>query len=956
MAEAPKLDTSRYTGPKAQINIEVPEITVTPDGAEPAQLENRYSKPGSWQSENAIPGTGITLGSPWKTAAERGIKGLPGMPMDIVNFIGNIPKMSMDVGGGLVNKAYNIFADEPYNAPQTASESIGMPEVNLPGGHEDFQRWLGAPKLDPAATPTGRIGQAALETGLESIGPGMLGSALKKGIPRLVENPNFFRELIAPSKAPVGKQIVLDSSAGAGVGAGLQYGEENDDPAAGVVAAGLGALTPVGIAGGRRGLAKVFGAREPVKFSEHPAQWLMDLIAPPGGSAEAKARLAETFDKLHPNARLQLANEIAAANARATERLPGGNVTTGMLTDNPAIDYLLSGAKQRSNSMLRQSAVNARDDLRQVWDNSNPNGNPNDATANIWKRVEATVANIANKRKAAEAAAATAEDATKVPASQIGAATADAEKAALAEDLHAGISSELANARETAGAAIEDVKNSGFTIPGKELEDWRTAIVNQADKQGQKSFLPAFLNPKNGGLNEELYPTSLNGVADAPGALPNVPPKSKDIAQVIGWDQVLRDQETSARLAGNSAEAHWAAQARQELNTRLEKMLGSDQYTAAKKAYLEDVVKRFYTPTVDPVLSAKHIPATTGAKLIPTGPKGAQAARDVLAAVGDDPAAGKAFVDYTLADFAGYAYNTRSGKLDVAKANSWLKTHAPLIAELRNQSANASPTASTLASTVVDKIDDVMHNQTALDEALNLALDKAKKAGARETTWTASLQNKSAARFVLGKDPEAAAKQIVNSPNLTEDAKALSLLVGKDPAAKVGLQQAIYDHLTNEMSGLTAKVDASNIKGITAQIQQQLLPYQKLEKAGVLPKGFTKRARLALATEYSINRVNRSVSGGNNLVGGAQMAQNDVSQFGRGLFGSRSGNLIAGTARDLFGQPGSDLLHKILRDAALNPAKMVELLRAEKIGKVNLKSVLLRQAAEHGYKDNEDGQ
>lgn len=954
MAEAPKLDTSRYTDPDKPIELTTPTIEVTPE-TPAVKLENRYTKPGAWQSEQAIPGIGVNLGSPWGTATARGIAGIPGIPMDIANFALNIPKMVLDAGGGITNKVYNIFADEPYTAPQTVSDSIGMPGLEVPGGSEDFKNWLGAPPLDPASTQAGRIAQGGIELGLSSVGPGMLGAALKKGIPKFFENPNFAREIFAPTQAPLAKQVGMDSAAGFGAGAGLQYGVEEEDPNAGFIAAGLGALTPVGFAATRRGLSSVFGARDPMAFSEGPGQWALDLIAPPGGVPEASARLAETFDELHPNYRLQLADEIEAANARASQRMPGTQFTTGMLSDNPALDYLLSGAKQRSGSLLRSAAETAQEDLRQAWGANSPHGDVTAPGANILDRVEATVANLAAKRKAAEAAALGAEDAAKQPAIGLNASTADAEKAALAEDLHTGITSELKKAQDTAGVAIEEIKNSGAAIPGMELEKWRTAIVNQADRQGQKGTLPAFLNPKEGGLNEELYPLGLNGVAPAPGALPGVPPKSKDIAQVIGWDQILREQETAARLAGKSSEAHWAAQARKELNTMLEQQLGSQGYTQAKKAYFDDVVTRFYTPTVDPILSPKALPAASGAKLVPTGAKGMQAARDVLNAVGDDPAAGKAFIDYTLADFAGYAYNVRTGKLDVAKANSWLKTHAPLISELRKQSATATPTASTLSSTVVDKLDTVMKDQGALDEALTFALDKAKRAGARETSWTASLQNKSAARFVLGKDPEVAAKQILSSPNLVKDAEAISRLVAKDPSAKVGLQQAIFDNLSTEMSSLTAKVDPKNLKSVTAQIQKQLLPYQKLEKAGVLPDGFTKRARLALATEYTIRRGDRGSAGGSQLIGGAQMAQNDVSQFGRGLFGSRSGNIIAGAARDLFGTPEADLIHRILRDAALDPIKMVQLLRAEKQGKVNLKAVLLRQAAAHGYKEPESG-
>jgi len=938
MAEAPKLNTSRYTGEAPAVQEQTPE--------EKPVLVNRYAKPTPPAKKAEGKGT-----APYTTAAIRGIAGAPGMPVELLNFVGNIPKYTVDIGGGIVEKAYNMFADEPADLP-LASQSLGLPELKIPGGTADMKQWLGAPDLVPADSAVGRVTQAGIEGGLESVGPAFIASMAKKALPKLMKKPGALSEFFLPTKGGLKAQATMGGAAGAGALAGMQIGEENDSPTLGLLGGVLGAATPIGLVGARRQASSFLGARDPAKLSESPVRWAMDkLIAPPGGEEAAKANMMNTFDKLHPDYRYELADKIDLANSRAKQRVPEVNLTTGMLTDDPALGYLLGGANQRSGSLVQQAANDAREQLRGVVAKQSPGGNSRAAGDSVMGRVEATIANIVNKRKAAEQKAGAAEVAAQDPAITLRAAQAEGEKSALADDLYSGITSELDTARANSGAALEAIKQSGAKISGNELENWRTNLIKAADKQGQKGLVPDFLNPKIGGLNEELYPTAYDGVTP-PSTIKA--PSDKDIQQVIGWDQVLREQETAARLAGDGTKAHWAGEARRQLNSLLETQLGGTGYTDAKKAYLDNVVKRFYTPTVDPLLGAKHLSGTTGQKVVPSGPKGAQAAKDVLAAVGDDPAAGKAFVDYTLADFAGYAYNVKTGKIDVAKANSWLKNKAPLIAELRTQAANGSPTSSTLANLVVDKLDDVMKNQATLDEALSGALAQAKTAGQRETKWTASLQNKSAARFLLGKDPEAAAKQILASPNLTEDSKAITRLLSKDPAAQVGLQQAIFDNLSNEMSSLTAKVDPKNIKGVSQQIQKALAPYQKLEDAGTLPKGFTKRARTAMATEYSIRRVDKSTPGGSTLIEGSKMAQNDVSQFGRGIFGSRSGNLIAGTARDMFGQPGTDLLHRILRDAALDPKKMTELLRAEDKGTVGLRVLLAREAAVHGYEKEEE--
>jgi len=954
MAEAPKLNTDRYTGEEAP-PLEI-EIIGNKDSTETPALKNRYVEPGSWQAGTAE-GTGIE-GEPWKSAIKRGFAGIPGMPMEMINFALGVPKMTVDLGGAITEKAYNLFADEPADLP-TSSSLLNMRALELPGGFADMKDWLGAPPLDPAPSALGRVGQAAIEGGLESLGPGLAGNLAKRGLPELFKNPSFLQELLLPSKSTLGKQLTMDAGAGAGAMGGIQYGIEEDSPTTSVLAGIAGALSPTAAAASRRGLSSVFGARDAAKFTESPGGWFLDRLAPPGGEAEAKARMMRAFDELHPAYRDQLATSIDTGTASAQRLAPNIDFTTGMVTEDPALNYLLSGARQRSGTLLDQAANDATDKLRQNWATNSPQGNVELPGDSVLARVEATVANMAKQRKAAEARALAAETNASAPAINISAETAAAEKAALAEDLHGGITSELAKARQIAGADIEAIKQSGAAINGQALEDWRQAIVSEADKQGQKGFLPDFLNPKEGGLNEELYPTSITGsVAPrgngvSPGLL-GTKPLDKDVAQVIGWDQVLRDQETTARLAGDSSKAHWAGTARKQLNDLLEQQLGSTGYTQAKKTYLDDVVKRFYTPTIDPMLSAKHLPANTGAKVVPTGPKGIQAARDVLAAVGDDPAAGKAFTDYTIADFASATFNTKTGRLDVAKANSWLKTHAPMIAELRTQATNGSPTASTLADIVVSKLDNVMQDQRALDEALAIALEREKAVGAREKVWTQSLQNKSAARFLLGKDPEAAVKQILHSPNLSTDAKAISKLLSKDPAAQAGLHQAIFDNLSNEMSALTAQVNSKNVTPVSKQISNALIPYQKLETAGALPKGFTNRAKIALTTEYIIRRGDRGAGGGGQFIQGSQMAQNDVSQFGRSLFGSRAGNGIAAVARDVFGTPEADLIHKILRDAALDPRKMTELLRAQDVGRVNLKAVLLRQAVAHGYKGPEN--
>lgn len=881
-------------------------------------------------------------------AAIRGAAGAPGMFSDIANFLTDIPGLALK-GAGATSKWWN-------NTDQSVLSDYGNQYLEnfgnkIPLGSDWWKDVFNAPKegIDYGVEEAGfpRVFQKGVEMGAGSFGPGLLGLGAKAaGITKL---PQF----IAPTAGPAGKQLALDTTSGTFAGAGQQQGEEWGGeewggPMGAAGGIGGGALIPL-LAGTRRVGAGVMGVREPSKFTEHPGGWLLDLLFPPGGENEAKARLNENLAAIHPNAREQLLAELTHANARARARFPNIDFTPGMLTDNPAMDILTAAANKQSGTLVRDAANTARGELRGEWQGTSPGGDVTLPKALVSQRVDDVVAKLAQQRQAAEANRIVAETATGQPAQALGAAGADA--SAAAENLHANVVGAAKQAQKAAGADIEAATQLGAKVLGNALETWRKGLIKEADDQGQKSLVPDFLNAKEGGLNEELYPTTATGVQAAPGKVSG--PSSKVIAKdislskVIGWDQLLREEATQARAAGKPRAAYWADQARAKLNSLIEGSIGSDQYTLAKKRYFDEVVQRFYTPTVDPLLAPDAIAGTTKA-LGRTKDTGRQAVRDMLLAVGDDPQAGKAFVDATLADFASVAYNPQTRKLDANKAQSWIKAHAPAIAELRYQGTNGNQVAQQLSTAVTSTLDNAMSNQSALDAALQTALAREKAAGSRETQWAQSLQNKSAARFFLGRDPEATVTSLLNSKNLSEDAASVGRLLAKDADAQKGFQQAVYDHMYETASGITAKLDPKDMRSITAQITDMLAPYQKLEDAGALAKGTVKRARQLIAAEYTINRGERGASAPS--IAGVSDSEKDISQISRGLAGSRIGNLVTATVRDLFKISESELVHKVLREAALDPAKMTELLTARSVGKVNLKQVFLRQAAEAGYK------
>lgn len=1010
-------DPSISTGVNGEVVVTVPPIDTGPDLVDPYDDAEKHAilDAVANQSEGIkLLAFGRGPQHPVATAVERGLKGAPGMIVDMANFSANLPKMLIDLGGGAVEKAYNMFADQPTDLPKSSSMlPFEMADINLPGGSEDFKNWLGAPKLDVAESGIGRVGQSAIEGGLSSIGPGIVGGIGKKLLPNLFKSGTL-QELLAPSRGPWQNQLTLDTTSGAGATAGMQIGQETDDPYAGLILGGLGAVLPAAGAGARR-LARehLFGVTDP---------------------NEIRARLNDNVSSfMPPDYRVNLANDLERANPLVP---PGVGLRPYQMLHDPYLGAVDSAASQIDPVTFTNQENAVRTTTLAHGEAGSPQGDPMAAKRALEARAASTEAGLAQREAnighSAEAvraqaaadrsvedwkidlthhqdvggmdAAQTAEEqrllgqyeAEKARAARyadsVGGPDADTTKNAASQGIHESVTRQGEEAKALHGSALGTfAENNNVMVPGEELIKLRAKMQKEILAEGTGG-LPNFLkNRKNNPmasaegdmLDDYLYVTPA-GVdkAAAAGAKPN----AISVKQMIGWDQRLRAEASEAYQAGDMPRYQRIKQLRQGVNDLIDTASQDTRYQDLKGNYNQFVAKRFYTPTIESFFTPKGVlPEEAGAKALNASRRGAQNAQDTLKAIGDDPAGVKSLVDYSTADMVGYAYNPKTGQLDGAKVKRWMDHRAPMIDHLRAAGGNGDAVATQITSA----LDGVQHDQTLMEAAIQKAKENSdidieqskaqagwnkwgrgqqaraehrdvaqteadikaeqgtrEQAAGRFTQWGKDMVNRSAARFALGNDPEHMARGLMNSPDLARDAESMKRLLRNDPDATRGMQQAIYDQFMGD-ARVRLDSNAPAMTGNTAQAEQMLNKYRTLESKGLLPPGTVNRFRTMLGAEVALSTPTaRAARPDQDLM----MRLMVISGASRGVGGSQFGNLLTAAVRGIYGRQETEMIHKVLREAALNPVAMQELLRAQSKGQVELGKVVARQLMTLGYK------
>lgn len=1026
MAEPTKLvdpydDPGVSMTPDGRIFVETPEISVTetrlPDTLDP------YDDPAY---QNAAPGVKLAeLANqqgkrPFSRSAVRGLAGAPGAPIDLLNFGMNLPKMGINLADLGVQKVHNWFSDDKWNLPPLTDRlPFEVADVELPGGSADMKNWLGAPPEVPAESAPGRVAQAGIEGALSSIGPGMVGGIGKKLLPNLFSKENVLREILAPSKGPLPNQIALDTTMGGTSGSGMQTGTETDSPYFGGLLALSAGLAPAGVVGARR-LARehLFGVTDPQEISR---------------------RLTENIGHYLPgDYRFNLANEIENAQV---PNIPNLNLRPYQMVHDPFLGAIDTVAQRIDPVSMTNQENAAREAIRAHGEAGDPGGDPNLPKLLIDQRVnnltnataarEATVgtkADLAREQARADQAVEDwridvthradmdAAEKARIQQEQTAIAQYELEKANAAnyadsvgapdaattrnrasQDIHESVVNQGEAAKSKYGGALgayaeaNDVK-----VPGEELLKLRARLQKQYLEEGTGG-MPTFLksrknnpmeSPTGDMLDDYLY-TSPQRVDDAAAAGAVDKPQPVSVKQMIGWDKRLRQEESEAFLSGDTLRMQRTKQLRKEVNDIIDGAMGDTQYQALKEDYLNHVVKRFYTPTIDDFFTPKGLtPEEAGARAINAGRKQAQAAADTLKAIGNDPAGVKALVDFAASDMVAYAFkpfkdDPKRGVLDAGKLQRWINPeHGGMIAHLKATGAQGDA----VAKQITDHLDDIQHNQTLLEATVAKAKENAdadvaqiqeqfggfkfqrdaqraaehrdaahetaqvnaeqrsrEQSARRFTQWGQDMVNRSAARFALGNDPEYMARGLLGSTDIVRDAESMKRLLRNDPDATKGMQQAIYDQFMTD-----AKVRLEKGGGKTqTEINEMLKPYQALEQKGLLPNGSTGRFRTMLTAEWHLNTPRAP---------GAQVDQDltnrlmAISGASRGVGGSRFGNALTAAVRAIYGPRETQMIHKVLRDAALDPARMTELLRAEAKGQTELKSAVVRMLGTMGYK------
>ena len=277
-----------------------------------------------------------------------------------------------------------------------------------------------------------------------------------------------------------------------------------------------------------------------------------------------------------------------------------------------------------------------------------------------------------------------------------------------------------------------------------------------------------------------------------------------------------------------------------------------------------------------------------------------------------------------LADAAGYSFRQAAenpdGTLNAAKAARWQQAHAELLTALPD-----------------------FHGRLTTATGAQDALDSA---AAQQTATRRAYETSAAGKFLGDADPAKQIAAILGSNNAQAQARQLAALAASDPAARVGLQRAVVDHLATQMQG-------DRLAGQTGTTQVAGAGLQKFirQKGPALSEIMTPQ-QMRVLQDIAADIQQSDLSSGTVIRNGSPTAQNlaaasrvsaggtlldHVRRYGmETLVGGGSGAAVGGSVGGaLFGVPGSIVGGSIGTTVGTLAGKVTSSLKAANIATVD---------------------
>jgi hypothetical protein len=290
------------------------------------------------------------------------------------------------------------------------------------------------------------------------------------------------------------------------------------------------------------------------------------------------------------------------------------------------------------------------------------------------------------------------------------------------------------------------------------------------------------------------------------------------------------------------------------------------------------------------------------------GPGGVEAVQQFLRGVGDGPTAVEALTRYAAQSLRDAATNPATGQLVPAKIARWLRDHREVLAEFPD---------------LRDRMSNLRSATAQLDWVLGF-----NQATRRE------LEN-GVARAFLQREPVAAVREVFSSTSQERGMRALLDMVGNDPAARAGLQQAYIDALVEgtATSGTLPNAAGEAVEALSGAKLRQMLQNTRGAASQLFSPAQMRRLEAVVEDFQSGTQWQRAGAGG-----GSPTAQNlaMANLFGRATMGlvdtSRSGAAIANNAvtkaLSMLYKLAAPEIERLLLQAALDPKEGLRMMQA----------------------------
>jgi hypothetical protein len=290
------------------------------------------------------------------------------------------------------------------------------------------------------------------------------------------------------------------------------------------------------------------------------------------------------------------------------------------------------------------------------------------------------------------------------------------------------------------------------------------------------------------------------------------------------------------------------------------------------------------------------------------GPGGVEAVEQFLKATGDAPEARETLERYASQSLRDAATNPATGQLVPMKIARWLTEHREvldLFPELREK----------------------MGNLRAATETLDRVLG-ANKATERE-------MNMGVARSFLERDPVAAVREVFRSSSKERGMRALLDMVGRNPAARAGLQQAYIDAILEgtATSGTLPNAAGEAVEAMSGARLRQMLRDTRDAASVIFNPAQIRRLENVVRDFQAGTEWQRSGAGAGSptaqnlamahLLGRATMGAVDSAKTGAALANNAVSRLLS-----VFYKLQAPAIERLLLEAALDPREGLRLMRA----------------------------